>query len=177
MQLLSHRYLFGDVIMNLFLLSIVFVCYYRFFLVGLTVHPVHHTMLIGRFFKHIVKPLDQCATNPALGYQAFDESSGFCQMDLDLFYSFCQVFGLKLSMDETLLLFKTLDVSGNGYLSWGEISMDYFNGPPPENRKPQPAFEYYANRWRRMGRQYGKGLERIELLPYEKYNVFDYVAG
>lgn len=82
------------------------------------------------------------------------------------------MFGVLMTDTERAIFFKTLDVTGNGMLSWGELTVDYV-------KTGQPAFLYYVNRWRQMrdrGLGFGAGLQRIEGVDYEQYR-YDYVQS
>lgn len=74
-----------------------------------------------------------------------------------------------MSRAEVTKFHDTLDVSGDGFVSWGELVVDYFG--------TGYAFEYYVSRWRasRYSGVFLDGLNRREGINYDLYRkVYQY---
>jgi hypothetical protein len=102
---------------------------------------------------------------PVKGFVAPSERStaSFCQINFSNFTDLCTLFGVSMTDAERSLFFNTLDITGNGVLSVGELGIDYFN-------TSDIAFTYYVKRWRQLrNTAFGGGLTRIQDFDYEPY--------
>ena len=78
-----------------------------------------------------------------------------------------------MSQAERQLFFKTLDLSGNGLLSWGELQVKYFK----DHDTADTVFIYYIKRWRHMKQlEMGGGVQRVEGVDYHQYRI-DYMTS
>jgi hypothetical protein len=123
--------------------------------------------LLPRAFKRQVAPSFGCAALPVQGYLAQYEYTAACQLDPSQFEKLCKVFAIQLDSREKHILFNTLDLSGNGLLSWGELSVDLFN-------TTYGAMEFYINRNRQLKEEFDGGLSKIQWVDYEKFNFYDH---
>lgn len=165
MLLLKQAISSKDLILQAFILGSVIVSYSFLLNAASSVPPSLWPTLMPRLFTHIAVPTDGCPTDPVNGYLAEFEDLDRCQLNVDQFAVFCSILNAQLSYAEVTLLFHTLDVSANGYLSWGELSIDYFN-------YGNGAYIFYIDRWRRMKSQTGGGLSRIDWINYGNYSHY-----
>ncbi|KAJ3362558.1 hypothetical protein HDU91_003368 [Kappamyces sp. JEL0680] len=107
-----------------------------------------------------------CFSAPEIyGFVATEERStaNFCQLNFANFTNLCNLFGVQMTDAERKIFFTTLDLTGNGLLSWGELAIDFFG-------TQEYAFTYYVKRWRQMtSLGMSTGLERIQDFDYEPF--------
>lgn len=144
------------------LVLVVIISYIFLFNAAMTVQPPNYQTNLSKIYTKLALP-NRCSSSPVTGYLAQEEWNGYCQLNIQKFTLLCEVLGVGFGNSEAITLFKTLDISGNGYLSWGELSLDYFG-------VGKSAMEYYLERWRHYkSHDFLRGLKRIDQFDYSIY--------
>jgi hypothetical protein len=154
-----------ELLFHLVIVSIVAVTYGVLYHTALTVPSSHFSAYLPRVYKKLVHPPFKCSALPVSGFLAYNESNPNCQISATQFTTLCNVMGLQTDYQQRKRLFEILDVSGNGMLSWGELSVDYF-------KLGLTALQYYAYRMK-FTNTFDRGLHRIDI-SYEEFKFFDY---
>lgn len=187
MRFLNRNIPIADIFLHLILVGLV-ITSYTYLLYASFVLPVPtYSDQVKNAFGHIVAPwpvfpgmgdIQFCYYGDrSTGFVSQDERGTWCQINFDQFTGMCKLFGLFMSDAERRLFFDTLDITGNGMLSWGEIGTRIFiNATFEDHLSADTVFIYYAKRWKHMkGLGIGGGLNRIEGFDYEPYRI-DYTS-
>ena len=108
---------------------------------------------------HFKKLTSTSCSAPVLtkGYLNSNELDLTCQLSKPNFYKLSLLLNLKINNLDIQILFNTLDISGNGFLSIGELQTDYFN-------VGVGALEFYTARYYYLKKsKFDAGLKRIEI--------------
>lgn len=176
MRILARSFPITEIIFNALIIILVLTSYGYLFSVAfiIPIPSLTYNHYVRDVFQKFVSPdpvfpgANSLWCNTAEGMRGFvsvAERGSQCQISFHEFKLFCAVFGLKLSIGEIDILFNTLDITGNGMLSWGELSVDYFN-------TSIPAFIYYISRYKNQmhnKKDYASGLKRVEGFNYEPF--------
>lgn len=123
----------SDVAAKVFLAGLVVAAYALLFVAAQTGSQPQWNVLISRYFvKHGVRLPGSLsyACSRAEVYRPYfatatAEASGECQIDVASLHVLLHLLGVAAPLAETRLLFATLDITANGWVSYGEALLDY----------------------------------------------------
>jgi hypothetical protein len=131
MQLLARNIPLKEIPIHFVIIASVLFGYGYLIYAGFMLPLISHKQTLNINFAHFVSPdpilpgapnSPWCYTNPQVqGILSKDERGSHCQIDFKNFTLLCGLFGVQMSDGERRILFETLDVTENGYLSWGEV--------------------------------------------------------
>lgn len=171
-----------DLIIHLGFLAAVLLAYSYLFQASQMVSRSNWDSYIDIYFvKHAYKPTaNQYCGHSSLSrpqyVSANDESTARCQISTAQLHNLVHLLGCPLSYSETKILFDSLDVTRNGYISWGEIAIDYL-------KDDRGALTVYLDAWQ-AGRKLmygtgktipGRGLYRLSSIKYNDLMFYWYI--